>query len=162
MAQIKLKGRITSLYKIRTVLGISFIVTFLLMNKYIRVFQYSSTYVSNFVAFFANPSLITVYGSLIGLLLASYSVLITMIPNFHADSLKQPIFGQVNRLYVFTIMDGILLMIIDFTNGVIPYYNIEFFLDIEIFFFFSLLMGLVFCVLSLSDLFSIVRKRGER
>ena len=42
------------------------------------------------------------------------------------------------------------------------YHNIEFFIDIEIFFFLSLLMGLIFCVLSLSDLFSIVRKRGER
>ena len=55
MAQIKLKGRITSFYKIRTVLAVSFIITFLMMNKYIRFFQYSASYVGKFVTFFANP-----------------------------------------------------------------------------------------------------------
>ncbi|MEM0155835.1 MAG: hypothetical protein QW597_04445 [Thermoplasmataceae archaeon] len=162
MAQVKLKGNIGSFYKIRTVLIVAFIITFFLMNPYIEFFKYSNAYVGSFVTFFANNSLLAVYGSLIGLLLASYSVLITIIPNFHSDSLKQPIFGQVNRLYVFTIMDGILLMFVDFTDSIIAYDDFRFFIDIEVFFFLSLLLGLIFCVLSLSDLFTLVRRRGER
>lgn len=162
MAQIKLKGNTGALFKIRTVLIISFIITFFLMNPYIEIFKYSTNYVNSFTTFFANTNLLAVYGSLIGLLLASYSVLITIIPNFHADSLRQPIFGQVNRLYVFTIMDGILLMFIDFTNGIIEYNDFRLFIDVEVYFFLALLFGLIFCVLSLSDLFSLVRKRGER
>jgi hypothetical protein len=161
MVQVKLKGRIESLYKVRTVFAFAFIITFLTSNQYIKFYRIPDVS-ARFVVFFSQTSLLGVYASLIGLLLAAYAVLITMIPNFSSDSLKQPIFGQVNRLFLYTILNGIILMVIDFTNGIIPDNSIPLFLDIEIFFFISLLSGLIFCVLALSDLFGIVRRRGER
>lgn len=161
MVQVKLKGRIESLYKVRSVFIFSIVVTVLTSNQYLRIY-YIPNVTTRFVVFFSQTSLLGVYASLIGLLLAAYAVLITMIPNFSSDGLKQPIFGQVNRLFLYTILNGIILMVIDFTNGIIPDNSIPLFLDIEIFFFISLLGGLIFCVLALSDLFGIVRRRGER
>jgi hypothetical protein len=53
-------------------------------------------------------------------------------------------------------------MIIAFVNTVSGISTSSIFIDIEIFFFLTLLIGLIFCVLALSDIFTIVRKRGER
>jgi uncharacterized membrane protein len=93
--------------------------------------------------------------------MAAYTVMITMIPSFHPESLKQPIFSQINRLFLFTILTGLMLMILSFTNSLIPDRNSIEFIRIEIFFFFSLLIGLIFSVLSLSDLFKVVSGRKK-
>lgn len=165
MAGVKLIGRVESLYKVRTILIASLAITVLLATNYLQN-SYIPVYLPNvgpkFVVFFSNPALISLYGTLIGLLLAAYAVLVALIPNFSNESLQQPIFGQVNRLFLFTIFDGIILMIIDFANGIIPDNSIPFFVQIEVFFFISLLIGLIFSVLTLSDLFRLVRKKGTR
>lgn len=161
MAQIKVQDSLENLYKARTALVLSFVITFIFMNPYYKIIQIPDLS-QRFSLFFSNPSLLSLYGTLIGLLLAAYAVIIALLPLFSGDSLKQPIFSQVNGLFVFTILDGILLMLIDFTNGVLPDNSIPMFIDIEIFFFFALIIGLFFCVLTLSDLFKIVRGRGTR
>ena len=63
---------------------------------------------------------------------------------------------------MFTILDGIFLMVVYFSNGILPIDVIPDFIYIEVFLFISLLIGLFFCVLTLSDLFKIIRKRGTR
>lgn len=165
MAGVKLVGRIESLFKVRTIVALSFITTVALATNYLHV-SYIPVYIPNvgskFVTFFANQNLISFYGTLIGLLLAAYAVLVALIPNFSFDSLQQPIFGQINRVFLFTIFTGIILLIIDFTNGIIPDNSIPFFVQIEVFFFISLILGLIFSVLSLSDLFKLLRKKGSR
>ena len=161
MAQIKVQASLENLYKARTALVLSFLITFIFMNPYIKLINIPDL-AQKFAVFFSNQSLLSLYGTLIGLLLAAYAVIIALLPLFSGSSLKQPIFSQVNSLFLFTILDGILLMLIDFTNGVLPDNSIPMFLDIEIFFFFALIIGLLFCVLTLSDLFKIVRGRGTR
>ena len=140
---------------------ISFILTFLLENHYIKYLE-DPTLTAKFDTFFNNESLLGLYGTLIGLLLTAYSLIVTIIPLFSADSLQKPIFSQINSLFVFTILDGILLLIIFFVGGLIPDNTSFLFLDSEIFFFLCFLIGLIFCVLTLSDLFRIIRRRGVR
>ncbi|MEM0158279.1 MAG: hypothetical protein QW812_02055 [Thermoplasmataceae archaeon] len=161
MAQIKIRENIENIYKVRTLMIISFVLTFLLENHYIKFLEFPGL-TAKFNAFFANGSLLSLYGTLIGLLLTAYSLIVTIIPLFSADSLQKPIFSQINSLFVFTILDGILLLIIFFASGLIPDSSSFFFLDAEIFFFLCFLIGLIFCVLTLSDLFRIVRRRGVR
>lgn len=161
MAQIKLQENLENLYKVRWVLLISFILTFLLENSHIK-FLYDPQLSQKFSVFFSDGSLLNLYGSLIGLLLAAFAMIVALMPLFSGESLRRPIFAQVSRLFLFTILDGIMLMILYFTNGLIPDNQSPYFIDVEVFFFFSLLIGLIFCVLTLSDLFDIVRKRGSR
>ncbi len=165
MAGVKLVGRIESLYKVRTILILSFMITVLLATNYLRT-SYLPNFIPNmsdrFLTFFSNNNLPSLYGTLVGLLLAAYAVLVALIPNFSFDSLQQPIFGQVNRLFLFTIFVGIIMMIINFAGNLIPDTGSPLFEQIEVFFFISLMTGLIFCVLSLSDLFKLLRKRGAR
>lgn len=165
MAGVKLVGRIESLFKVRTIVAISFVTTVALSTNYLHN-SYIPVYIPNvgskFVTFFNNQNLISFYGTLIGLLLAAYAVLVALIPSFSYDSLQQPIFGQINRVFLFTIFTGIILLVVDFTNGIIPDNSIPFFVQMEVFFFISLIMGLIFSVLSLSDLFKLLRKKGAR
>ena len=111
--------------------------------------------------------MLSVYANIIGLLLASYAVLVALIPNFTGESLRMPIFSQINRLFLFTILTGIMLMILNFTEGIIPengvfsFNRIPIFLDVQIFFFVSLLSGMVFCVLTISQVFEIIRNKGS-
>ncbi len=161
MAQIKLRDNLENLYKVKTLVIISFILTFLLENHYIK-FLADPGLSAKFNTFFNNGSLLSLYGTLIGLLLTAYSLIVTIIPLFSSDSLQKPIFSQINSLFVFTILDGILLLIIFFAGGLIPDNSSFLFLDSEIFFFLCFLIGLIFCVLTLSDLFRIIRRRGVR
>ncbi|WMT45171.1 MAG: hypothetical protein RE469_03010 [Cuniculiplasma divulgatum] len=161
MAQIKLRDNLENIYKVKTLVIISFILTFLLENHYIK-FLSDPALSAKFNTFFSNGSLLSLYGTLIGLLLTAYSLIVTIIPLFSADSLQKPIFSQINSLFVFTILDGILLLIIFFAGGLIPDNSSFLFLDSEIFFFLCFLIGLIFCVLTLSDLFRIIRRRGVR
>ncbi len=161
MAQIRMRGKVESLFKVRNDIIVSFVITLLLVD---RNFNLAGIYSppSSFIAFFAGDQLLVVYATIIGLLLAAYSILVAMVANFSGESLRQPIFGQVNRLFLFTILNGILLMIISFINTVSSVSLNSLFIDIEVFFFITLLIGLIFCVLALSDIFSLVRKRGQR
>ncbi len=161
MAQIKLRDNLENIYKVKTLVIISFILTFLLENHYIK-FLSDPALSAKFNTFFNNGSLLSLYGTLIGLLLTAYSLIVTIIPLFSSDSLQKPIFSQINSLFVFTILDGILLLIIFFASGLIPDNSSFLFLDSEIFFFLCFLIGLIFCVLTLSDLFRIIRRRGVR
>lgn len=161
MAQIKLRKDLEGIYKAKYAILFSLIITILLSNKIIKIYS-GAGYISSFSVFFSNNSLIVMYSTLIGLLLAAYAIIITLIPYFSADSLQQPIFSQVNRLFMFTIMDGIFLMVVYFSNGVLPIDLIPDFIYVEVFLFLCLLIGLFFCVLTLSDLFKIIRKRGTR
>lgn len=161
MAVIKVKQDLRGVFTLKWALVFSMVVTLLLSNKVVHILN-GEDYISNFSGFFASSALMVFYGSLIGLLLAAYTIIISLIPLFSAESLKQPIFGHVNRIFLFTIMDGIFLMVVYFTYNILPIAQIPYFIYIEVFMFFALLFGLVFCVLSLSDLFKIVRKRGER
>lgn len=161
MAQIKLRDNLENIYKVKTLVIISLILTFLLENHYIK-FLSDPALSAKFNTFFNNGSLLSLYGTLIGLLLTAYSLIVTIIPLFSADSLQKPIFSQINSLFVFTILDGILLLIIFFASGLIPDNSSFLFLDSEIFFFLCFLIGLIFCVLTLSDLFRIIRRRGVR
>jgi hypothetical protein len=161
LAQIKLRDNLENIYKVKTLVIISFILTFLLENHYIK-FLSDPALSAKFNTFFNNGSLLSLYGTLIGLLLTAYSLIVTIIPLFSADSLQKPIFSQINSLFVFTILDGILLLIIFFASGLIPDNSSFLFLDSEIFFFLCFLIGLIFCVLTLSDLFRIIRRRGVR
>lgn len=165
MAGVKLVGRIESLFKVRTIVIVSLLITIALATNYLHntfIPDYLPNVGTKFVTFFSNQGLLSLYGTLIGLLLAAYAVLVALIPNFSNESLQQPIFGQVNRLFLFTIFVGIILMIIDFANGIIPDNSIPFFVQMEVFFFISLLIGLIFCVLSLSDLFKLIQRKGIR
>lgn len=161
MAQIRVRGRVESLFKVRNDIIVSLLLTLLIVDSRLDV---AGIYhpPSSFIVFFAGNQLLVVYATMIGLLLAAYSIMVAMLPNFESSSLKQPIFGQVNRLFLFTILNGILLMIISFVNTVSSINTFWLFIDAEVFFFITLLMGLVFCVLSLSDVFSLVRNRGQR
>jgi hypothetical protein len=161
LAQIKLRDNLENIYKVKTLVIISFILTFLLENHYIK-FLSDPALSAKFNTFFNNGSLLSLYGTLIGLLLTAYSLIVTIIPLFSSDSLQKPIFSQINSLFVFTILDGILLLIIFFASGLIPDNSSFLFLDSEIFFFLCFLIGLIFCVLTLSDLFRIIRRRGVR
>ena len=181
MAQIRVKGSIESLYKLRTVVIVALIIDIILTNSIdgsiipaflTRFLPNTAGTLSSLVTFFSNGSLLTFYGTIIGLLMAAYTVMITMIPSFHPESLKQPIFTQINRLFLFTILVGITLMILSFTSSLIPGNSTTIgtsstasplFIQIQIFFFFSILIGLIFSVLSLSDLFKVVsgRKFGK-
>ncbi len=161
MPQIKMRGNVESLYKISTAFIVSFIFTVLMVDSYFAKFGLYS-HQSKFMLFFEAPELLTVYSTIIGLGLAAYAIMVTMLPHFSGESLRQPIFAQVNRLFLFTILNGLWLMIIAFVNTVSGISNSSIFIDIEIFFFLTLLIGLIFCVLALSDIFTIVRKRGER
>lgn len=161
MASIKLREELESFYKLKTVLIIAFIFTFLLENHYVKFLE-DPALSARFATFFSNGSLLGLYGTLIGLLLTAYAMIVAIIPLFSTESLQKPIFSQINRLFVFTILDGTLLLIIFFTGGLIPYANSSLFIDAEIFFFLSLIIGLIFCVLTLSDLFRIIRNRGSR
>jgi hypothetical protein len=95
-----------------------------------------------------------------GLMMAAYTVMISMIPIFHPESLKQPIFGQINRLFVFTIMIGLISMLMNFASSVVVYHTSYYIIFLEIFLFISLITGIIFSVLSLSDIFNILR--GKR
>ncbi len=160
MAQVKLKGKLDTFYKLRNVLIISFIITFLLTTNIGTVYIPSSTLLTkNIVNFYSNASILTFYGTIMGLMMAAYTVMISMIPIFHPDSLKQPIFGQINRLFVFTIMIGLVSMIMNFTSSVITFKSSYYIVFFEVFLFLSLIGGIIFSVLSLSDIFNIMRGR---
>lgn len=169
MASIKVKKNLRGVFTTSWALLFAAIITILLSNQTIHVLN-GQNYIPNFTNFFSQGELLVLYGSLIGLLLAAYAIIITLIPLFSAESLKEPIFSQINRLFLFTIMDGIFLMVTYFMNGLltngvlplnqIPYFN--YFIYFEVFLFFALLVGLFFCVLTLGDLFKIIRRRGER
>lgn len=161
MAQVKLKGRLDTFYKLRNVVIISFIVTFLLTTSIGDIYIPSSTLLTkNIVNFYSNPSILTFYGTIMGLMMAAYTVMISMIPIFHPESLKQPIFGQINRLFVFTIMIGLLSMLMNFTSSVIAFKSSPYVVFFEVFLFLSLIGGIIFSVASLSDIFNIMR--GKR
>lgn len=172
MPSIKISEELESFYKLKTVFIIAFIFTFILENHYIPFLE-NPGLTSRFLAFFEgnNANLLGLYGTLVGLLLTAYAMIVAVLPLFSVESMKRPIFSQINRLFVFTILDGILLIMLFFTIGYnptgfnLPYSNpalVSFVLDIEIFLFMSLIFGLIFCVLTLSDLFKIIRKRGSR
>jgi hypothetical protein len=161
MAQVKLKGRLDTFYKLRNVVIISFVITFFLTTNIGKFYTPSATLLTkNIVNFYSNPSLLTFYGTIMGLMMAAYTVMISMIPIFHPESLKQPIFGQINRLFVFTIMVGLLSMIMNFTSSVITFKSSYFVVFFEVFLFLSLIGGIIFSVASLSDIFNIMR--GKR
>jgi hypothetical protein len=161
MAQVKLRGRLDSFYKLRTVVIISFLITFFLTTNIGKIYIPTDTLVTKkIVSFYLNPSILTFYGTIMGLMMAAYTVMISMIPIFHPESLKQPIFGQINRLFVFTIMIGLLSMIMDFASSIIADTSSYYVIFLEIFLFISLITGIVFSVLSLSDIFNILR--GKR
>lgn len=170
MASIKLQEELESFYKLKTVLLFSFIGTFLLENNIIAFLEDPTltTLITNrFVSFFSDPGLLGLYGTLIGLLLTAYAMIVAILPLFSSESMERPIFSQINRLFVFTILDGVALLMIFFTGGFaggysLPYTNTSLFVDVEIFLFLSLIIGLIFCVLTLSDLFKIIKKRGSR
>lgn len=156
-----MRGRVESLFKVRNNIVLSLVVTLLLVDRTLSpVGVYASR--SSLILFFAGNQLLVVYATMIGLLLAAYSILVAMLPNFAVESLRQPIFSQVNRLFLFTILNGILLMIISFISTVGSVNSFWLFIDTEVFFFITLLTGLVFCVLALSDVFSLIRNRGQR
>ncbi len=161
MPPVKLKEGVASVFRLSVVLILSGVITFLLSNTYFNFFP-NQNWADVFNNFFGNTSLPVLYGTLVGLLLSSFAIVIAVIPVFSAASLRQPIFTQMNRLYTFTILDGIFLLIIYFMNGTLPFNAVFFFIYIEIFFFLALIFGLIFCVLTLSDLFRIIRFRGER
>ena len=96
--------------------------------------------------------------SIMGLMFAGYTILITMTPIFHPNSLRQPIFSEVNRLFVYTILIGLTSLLINFVSSVLSsYHENALLLFIETYLFFSLILGMVFAVLALSNLFNIVR-----
>ncbi len=163
MAAIKIREELESFYKLKTVMILSFVLTFFLENHYIKYLE-DPQLTLNFSNFFSNGSLLGLYGTLIGLLLTAYAMIVAVLPLFSSESLQKPIFSQINRLFVFTILDGTLLLLIYFTGGLIPLFVAQnpLFIDMEIFFFFCLMIGLIFCVMTLSDLFKIIRKRGSR
>ncbi|MCL4343169.1 MAG: hypothetical protein M1267_04900 [Candidatus Thermoplasmatota archaeon] len=167
MRNIRIVEYIESSYKVKTILLVSFVITFAINDQYLSRYGISIFY-NRFAAFFQATDTLSVYANMIGLLLASYAVLVALIPNFTGESLKMPIFSQVNRLFVFTILTGIMLMILDFAQGIIPengvfsFQGVPFFLDVQIFFFISLLSGMIFCVLTISEVFEIIRSRGEK
>jgi hypothetical protein len=70
MVQVKLKGRIESLYKVRTVFVFAFIITFLTSNQYIKFYRIPDVS-ARFVVFFSQTSLLGVNASQIGMLLAA-------------------------------------------------------------------------------------------
>ncbi|MHB8361372.1 MAG: hypothetical protein ACYDAO_02260 [Thermoplasmataceae archaeon] len=158
--QIKIRGNVESLFKLRTVVLISFLVVILLTERIgSYVLQNTQQTVTNLTGYFGDPNLITFYGTIIGLLMAAYTVMITMIPSFHPESLKQPIFAQINRLFLFTILTGLMMLLLSFTITLIPDRTSSYFIQVEMFFFFSLIIGLIFSVLALSDLFKVVSGR---
>lgn len=167
MAPIKIREKIESTYKVKTILITSFLITFFMTEQYISVYSLD-IFSQNLINYFQQSATIGYYGEIIGLLLAAYAVMVVLIPNFSADSLQMPIFSQVNRLFLFTILDGILMMILSFAQGIFPsesllvLYGVPVFTSLEIFFFLSLMTGLIFCVLALSQLFHLMRTRGER
>ena len=167
MVQVKLKGKMDTFFKLRTVVSISFLTTFMLtifpsipsVESYFNSVSQSKYITENIVTFYSNPNILNFYGTIMGLLLAAYTVLISMIPVFHPESLKQPIFGQINRLFVFTILIGLFSMIFDFANSIVSSnsYLSHYLITIEVFLFISLILGLMFSVFSLSDMFNILR-----
>lgn len=161
MAKIRIKGRVGSLYKESTAFVISIVITAMLVDRH---FDYLSTYAptSSLAGFFNQSSLLIFYITIIGLMLAAYSILVAMLPHFSGESLRQPIFGQLNRLFMFTILSAILLMIADFLNSVLNFNTFAYFEDLQAFLFILLMTGLVFSVFALSDIFNLVRKRGEK
>ena len=169
MAQVKLKGRMDTFFKLRTVVSLSLIITFFLtILPSLVIFQSTfntvsqSTAIANNIAiFYSNPGILNFYGTIMGLLMAAYTVLISMIPVFHPESLKQPIFGQINRLFVFTIFIGLFSMLFNFVTSIINSNQIvsHYLISIEVFLFLSLILGLMFAVFSLSDMFNILRGR---
>ncbi len=163
MPAIKIRDELESFYKLKTVMIVSFVLTFFLENHYIKFLE-DPQLTLNFSTFFQNGSLLGLYGTLIGLLLTAYAMIVAVLPLFSTESLQKPIFSQINRLFVFTILDGTILLLIYFAGGLIPLFFVRspLFIDMEIFFFFCLMIGLIFCVLTLSDLFKIIRKRGSR
>lgn len=161
MAQIRMRGRVNSLFKVRNNVAVAFILTALIMDPRFSAFGLYHP-PATFLTFFAGSQLMVVYATMIGLLLAAYSILVAMLPNFAGESLKQPIFGQVNRLFLFTILNGILLMILSFVNTISSISTFWPFVDAEVYFFITLMTGLIFCVFALSDIFGLVRNRGVR
>jgi hypothetical protein len=163
LPSIKIREELESFYKLKTVVILSFVLTFFLENHYIKFLE-DPQLTLNFSTFFQSTSLLGLYGTLIGLLLTAYAMIVAVLPLFSTESLQKPIFSQINRLFVFTILDGTTLLLIYFTGGLIPLFfaTSPLFIDMEIFFFFCLMIGLIFCVLTLSDLFKIIRKRGSR
>lgn len=166
MRNIKLVERVEAAYKVKSILIVAFLVTLIINDQYLSRFGLGLFY-HNFVSFFSASDVLSVYANIIGLLLASYAVLVALIPNFTGESLKMPIFSQINRLFLFTILTGIMLMILNFTEGIIPengvfsFNGIPIFLDVQIYFFVSLLSGMVFCVLTISQVFEIIRTKGS-
>lgn len=170
MAGIKIREELESFYKLKTVLILAFIGTFLLENNVITFLENPAlqTLITNrFVSFFSDAGLLGLYGTLIGLLLTAYAMIVAILPLFSTESMARPIFSQINRLFVFTILDGVILLMVFFTGGFggqfkLPYTSSSGFVDVEIFLFLSLIIGLIFCVMTLSDLFKIIRRGGSR
>ena len=172
MRKIKLTRAIESTYRVKTIIIVGFFLTFLLSGSYYFSQYNYANYLDVIANYFTKSVTLDFYGVIIGLLLTAYTVLIGFIPNFTGDSLKMPIFGQINRLFLFTILDAMLLMILDFTQGMISESLVTFagtysiagfpiFLDTIVFFFISMMIGLIFCVLTLSEIFTLLRTKGE-
>ncbi|MCL4329834.1 MAG: hypothetical protein M1533_02380 [Candidatus Thermoplasmatota archaeon] len=172
MRKIKLSRAIESTYKVKAIVILGFLLTFLLSGSYYFTQYNYSNYLDVIANYFTKSVTLDFYGVIIGLLLTAYTVLIGFIPNFTGDSLKMPIFGQINRLFLFTILDAMLLMILDFTQGMLSESLVTFagtysfagfpiFLDAIVFFFISMMIGLIFCVLTLSEIFTLLRTKGE-
>ena len=70
---IRIREELESFYKLKTVLVISGVLTFLLENHYIKFLE-DPALSARFVTFFANGSLLGLYGTLIGLLLTAYAM----------------------------------------------------------------------------------------
>ena len=80
MAQIRIRGNIETLFKLRNLALISLFVDFILTTSYGSSFlPNTSQTVKNLLTFFANPNLLTFYGTVIGLLMAAYTVMITIL-----------------------------------------------------------------------------------
>ncbi|MCL4350312.1 MAG: hypothetical protein M1535_02565 [Candidatus Thermoplasmatota archaeon] len=171
MPQVKLKGRMETIFKLRTVFVIVFLISFFLtlaptlpfFNNVIFSLSQFNYITANIITFYSNPNLLNFYGTIMGLLMAAYTVLISMIPVFHPDSLKQPIFGQINRLFVFTIFIGLFSMVFVFVSSVLSHNSLlaHYIIFVEVFLFLSLIIGLMFSVFALSDMFKILSGRKE-
>ena len=159
MAQIKLKGIFHSFYRIRNVIAISFLIAFFINDKIGALYIPGDAIISaNISSYYLESSMLTFYATIMGLMFAGYTILITMTPIFHPNSLRQPIFSEVNRLFVYTILIGLTSLLINFVSSVLSsYHENALLLFIETYLFFSLILGMVFAVLALSNLFNIVR-----
>jgi hypothetical protein len=141
------------------VIVISFLIAFFINNKIGALYIPGDAIIStNISSYYLESSMLTFYATIMGLMFAGYTIMITMTPIFHPNSLRQPIFSEVNRLFVYTILIGLTSLLINFVSSILSsYHENALLLFIETYLFFSLILGMVFAVLALSTLFNIVR-----